>query len=590
MTFKNAIASIVFALGSGMALGALADAVLPPSESELVERVRWTFLKRGEGDYFPEIKNALVSGQFAVAEKLASDVITGPAIVSSPQRQAYLLSLAHLHRAEAARGLNAADAAVNADVQSAALLGNLAAIRTLILAWMESARDKGPSVAQAPQGVAIEDVLRAGLDLEEVVSLKAAANGYGQYSDLERAAFALQYKLHNRDSDFVGGVRRFMKMPGAHDYMRTHFLVGTEIPASEDMPGRDALATFFSESDLRRTLASGLGFALPAERPERDLALREIMEMNSWIGDMSGLATVVHFTSVEPGISAPHLVLDPQRLHDIIMAGNTINVRCGGIAHTALVLRVDAARDEIVLTDPLYEFWTPENNSCITSFSLAHYKYGYHVTVLKLSEVLTILDSVQSFRSFSPPAFTFVAAPNGLPGASKAGGAAQCKSPDAANRTILGQSRDAASKRDLFTWFNFEEISISSLEGAKVTHFMVRALEFRGDVVLSLWTRNNCVESAALFLRRSFMQGGQRTFASDLMMSFLRGMFGEADLKAFRALMTQQAGPNSSGAQVLSQALSGEDEPASFQVAGRNTRFSNAVAETGSRWLRIDAK
>lgn len=591
MTFSIARAAIALVTFFVLAADALANAsVLPPAESDLEERLQWMVPANVRADYLPEIKKAMSAGQFAAAEKMASEVIAGPVAVANPQREAYLHSLAYLRRAEARRALGVADAAVNSDIQSAALLGNLEAIRKLIEAWTESAGEKGVGAARTPTGVAIEEVLRVGLDLDEVAALKAAAEGYGRYSSVEREAFSLRFQLSARDSGFIGRLRRFMKLPGASEYMRTNFLVGGEISASGEIPGRDALATFFSESNLRSTMARGLGFALPPERPAHEPSLRELMEMNSWLGDMSGLTTVLHFTSAEPGISAPHVVLDPQRLSSVIMAGNTINVRCGGIAHTAVVVQVDVVRDEIILTDPLYEFWKPENNACITSFSLKHYKYGYHVTVLKLGEVLGILDSVQSFRTFSPPGFVFAAAPNGLPTISAGGSPAQCRPANLSDAAILGQSRESVLKQDLFRWFNFEETGSSDMNGLKVSQFMVRALEFRGHVVLSIRSRGDCIVSASLFLRRSFLEGRQESFATDLMKSFLSGMYGNANLKALQALIAQPAGPSSSGAQALRSTLAGEGDAAAFQAAQFSARFGNAAAENGSRWLRIDVR
>ena len=561
----------------------------PPSEQSLAERAV-AMAAAGRGDYLPEIRRALAERRFASAESQASAVIDGPPAFANPQRQSYVRSLAYLHRAEARRGLHADQSAVNADVGQAALLGNLEAIRTLVQAWVSSARDGDPATARPPAGVPVEDVLAAGVELDEVAALKAAAGGFGRYSAREREVFAMRYQLRAHDSSFVAHVRQFAQAADARDFMRAHFLVGADIPASDDVPGRDVLATFSDESNLRSTISAGLGFALPASRPEHELSLREIMEVTSWLGDMSGLATAYHFVPDEPGISARHVVLEPRRLGAVIGPGDTVNVRCGGIAHAAVVLRVDRARDEVVFADPLYEYWQPANNDCISSFSLVHYKYGYYVAALKLSEVLAILDSVQSARTFAPPSFVDEPPSADAAAAAKRDVAAPCQGAVARGEGILGHRRDDALKHDLFRFFNFEQISARTQGGATVEVYMVRALEFRGDVLLRLRTRDDCVASASLFLRRSFLEGDRSAFANDLMKSFMNGVYDEAPLDALQSAMVQPAAAGTDGREGLASVLSGAARSVAFRAAGREAEFGNVTAESGARWLRLDGR
>lgn len=311
------------------------------------------------------------------------------------------------------------------------------------------------------------------------------------------------------------------------------------------------------------------------------------MELNSWLGDMSGLSTVYHFTPDEPEISARHVVLNPPKLLAAIQPGDTVNVRCGGIAHTAVVLLVDRSRDAITFTDPLYEYWQPDKNTCITSFSLKPYKYGYQAATLKLSEVGLILDSVQATRSFVPPQVVGEAAEGDAP--VPRNGAA-CRLGPAVSAGFLGMQRDEALKQDLFQFFNFERVATHARGNTTIEIYLVRALEFRGDVMLRLQTRDDCVVAASLFLRRSFLGGSRRAFAGDLLGSFLRGVYGGEGKKALEAAIAGPGTARADGNEQLAAVMSGRANAVSFQAAGHIADFGNVATEAGSLWFRVSAR
>lgn len=580
----------VVLIGASALCNAAGPAPLPPSEATLAELIR-LMTSGGQGDYLREIRQALAEHRYAAAEKQSTEVIDGLSTLASRQLQAYVLSLAYLHRAEARRGLAAGDPKVYADLRHAALLGNLAAIRQLVQAWMGTARDNDASTARPPGGVEMQDVLAAGLDLDEVVALKAAAIGFGRYTDRERELFELRYELRTKAPSFVSHARQFARSPDARTLMRTHFLVGADIPAAAGLPGRDILATLHAESNLRSTIAVGLGFALPAKRPARDLSLRELMEVNSWLGDMSGLTTAYHFVPEDPGISARHRIVEAASLAAVIGPGDTLNVRCGGIAHTAVVLRADAAKDEIAVIDPLYEYWQPANNHCVTRFSLVHYRYGYYASELRLSEVLEILDSVQSARTYASPSFVEESAADDVSLPSQPSGPAACQAQSAQTSGILGRRRSDAVKGELFDFFHFEQVAARPRGDTALTVYMVQALEFRGDVLLRLQTRDDCVLSASLFLRRSFLDNdGRRPFAFDLVKSFLAAAYDVEVTKAMQAAVAHPGGGDLVGAGTLETVFAGSSETATYRAAGRYTQFGNVTAETGARWFRVDAR
>src|SRR5207245_1630092 len=111
------------------------------------------------------------------------------------------------------------------------------------------------------------------------------------------------------------------------------------------------------------------------------------------------------------------------------------------------------------------------------------------VSVLKLSEVLAMLDSVQSFRTFAPPSFLDEQVPDAEVVVVKVGGAVSCRGRVAPGEGMLGHRREEALKEDLFQFFNFERLSAWVRGDATTEVYMVRGLEFRGDVMLRLQSR-----------------------------------------------------------------------------------------------------
>lgn len=63
------------------------------------------------------------------------------------------------------------------------------------------------------------------------------------------------------------------------------------------------------------------------------------------------------------------------------------------------MFQIKEQEDLLFLIDPTYEFWQPTHNSCISSLTHTHYKYGFYLPTVKISEVSTMLDAVGQYRT-----------------------------------------------------------------------------------------------------------------------------------------------------------------------------------------------
>jgi hypothetical protein len=567
----------------------------PPSEDILVQRaIRLT--QAGRARYFTDIEQKLESGDFGAADALATAAIDSKDDGTNPQLAAYVRSLAFLHRAEARLRRGFPEEQVNADVAAAAGLGNLVAIRQLVRQYVQSARDSQPASARPPVGVAIDEVLRAGMDLGDRTTLQAVANGFGAVDQRQRTLAELLYGLQTKDSGVVRRIDRLARETNLSDLLTAvAFVGGPRAGAAADLSSRDLLATLVAEDILRGTLARGLGFALPEKSVDPPLSLREIIELNNWLGEMTGMATVYHFVPESAPLGPRVLEMSRRALGNTVATGDSVHVRCGALAHTAVVWSVDRGRDELLLLDPLFQYWQPSHNDCITTFSLVHFRYGYYLTKLKLTEVLPMIDAVQALRTYEPPGWFDQLA--GSADASRAATAeiqgkkeTRCAGEADAKKPLIGQSTTFVLEQDLFTFFNLRQEGAGTLgeNGLTTLLFLPAALQFRGDVAVAMKEADQCTRSLSLFLRRSFLSGANGVLAADLLRSFLRQSFGTDEVNAWNAIDSSNTGRNESASARLAAVLREPQGSVTFKGPRLTAFVGNVVSEAGARWVRVD--
>jgi hypothetical protein len=79
-------------------------------------------------------------------------------------------------------------------------------------------------------------------------------------------------------------------------------------------------------------------------------------------------------------------------------------VRCGPLGHTAIVYKIDRAKQLVYFTDPLYEFWLPSHNACIRRFDLVPSEDGRFLAAVPTEEVMSVLQALVTFRDPQSPA------------------------------------------------------------------------------------------------------------------------------------------------------------------------------------------
>jgi hypothetical protein len=577
------VLAVVLVIESAWVMPGWAD----PSEEDLEEIAgRIAAGQKGpEPAEIQSIDDAIAGKHLGIANKLSAEVVTRESGASSPQREAYIKSLAFLRRAAIYEKLGRNPQVIEEQLAASAKLGNLQAINRLILKYVESAKGGGPSKALGLKGVDIDEILDVGLDLADIRSLQAAVDGFGKRirSPRELTFYRLLLELEKRDSGFVQDVNELATRYDLAAILTEYAYVGGPVNAkASGSYSRDLLATLLAEENFRGTWATGLGFSMVDTRPEQEPSLREIIAMNTWLTDMSGLATAFHYLTQESNVPYS-IALTSAQIGQRLSAGDTIHVRCGGLAHTTVVFKVDGQLDQIFLMDPLYQYWQPSHNSCITNFNLAHYRYGYYLTQLKLSEIAGIVIAVQTFGTYQPPEEVFRVDDKASDKAS--GGAARtartCTASSDSADGFLGRHLAPLIRRDLFSFFNLRESTRRARDGQTSVIFMPAAVEFRGDVMLVARTDEaDCAQSFSLFLRRSFLSTSGGMFAVDITRSFLNQVFDSSQRSSLN---------DKSAAEHISRVYSGREELATVELSGATLRIRNFTSETSAKWLRIDS-
>jgi hypothetical protein len=379
----------------------------------------------------------------------------------------------------------------------------------------------------------------------------------------------------------------------AKKLLKENALVGSSIESGFfGEPGRDVLATVFAESHFRSTIARGLGFYKPNPK-HKGMSLRQIIEMNTWSVETTGMASAYHFMSAETdapisqeGEVARVLRVPFKQLGDALLPGDTIHVSCGPLSHTTVVFSLDAKKDTILLVDPLFQFWQPTHNSCISTFTLKHYKYGFYLTEVKLSEVVKVIDAIQTTRSFTPSDAVYKFSPLDHKNAYRCA----IHSEGGSDQGLIKKPLEVVLTTDLFTVFNFEETQRKALSSEETAIIYVpAAFAYRGKAlsVIRIDSFGRAL-SFSLFVRRYSLDGASGMAIAKRLRDLIRGFWKEVlsseDIATFAAA---EVNASQSG-QGFSAVISGHTNSAYLQGGDSCLQAQNITMETGSEWMRLD--
>ena len=85
-----------------------------------------------------------------------------------------------------------------------------------------------------------------------------------------------------------------------------------------------------------------------------------------------------------------------------ILRDDTVIVRCGPISHVAVVYNFTEQQDRILFIDPLYEYWQPSHNACMSGYQLVDGPNNGYLVSVSASEVSAILQGVITRRAALP--------------------------------------------------------------------------------------------------------------------------------------------------------------------------------------------
>jgi len=287
-----------------------------------------------------------------------------------------------------------------ADVRRAAALGHAAAYYHVVAHLLvAAARDGVPP----PDEEVFENLLTgAQLGVPECIDqiqLVLKARGRGDEIDywflLERMGEDDSKVLHFRDHIWPSG---FDERDRARltESMRKRSLSGGEVEATlRDVPGRSVLSAATVDLYMRGRLE----FVWRAFffRETQSMTLSEFSaDFKKAIRELSPLVDVFLLIESDGPVDGA-VALPSGKLAAQLLPGDFVLVRCGGIAHYALVWSIEREAGTIAFLDPFHEFWTSKQNTCVSAPALHSWHHRDFVTI-SLSEIEPMLAALLTIR------------------------------------------------------------------------------------------------------------------------------------------------------------------------------------------------
>ncbi len=103
----------------------------------------------------------------------------------------------------------------------------------------------------------------------------------------------------------------------------------------------------------------------------------------------------------EAGNSSQTRVIFAERSKIIaaLTPGDRVFVSCGAFAHVTLLYRRDRESKKLLFIDPLYEFWNPTINSCVSKFELLPDKNRRYLSSVSEDDIAEMLQAVITVRN-----------------------------------------------------------------------------------------------------------------------------------------------------------------------------------------------
>lgn len=552
---------------------------------------------------------AMKQRRFDQAESLSTKVIeSARAMDESPQFESWVLSLAHLYRGTANWELRKDWKAAAVDIRQAAELGNVEASRVLLNAFKAVRSDKSALGGYQPTVEEEWKYTRLAGDLDSIDAIEALAKNETNLPADERLYWKgrLFSGRANLDRQLL---LEFVARSGdgaLDDVLAKHALVGRPYSGTGTLPGRDVLATLDAENNLHYKIVMSL-----AGRGRRDfdqgLKSRRsptVLENFLFVGT----------TTSRGGLADLHLLVPGEvrergrNIHEMprgsviaeTRAGDTVNVSCGPLSHTATVFAIEPSKDELLLVDGLSEFWKPSHNSCVTYMDYKRYKYGFYLVALRLSEVAPMIDAIATVRSAE---FIGREGDIGLTAPERRDGSLPCAEQNGDGSGAPNKRWEAWIQTDFMREFNLQKTQTLKTPLGTSVFYKVGKAEYFGNVgvIISVDTER-CLRSVSMTIRRSLIDDSRLGIDANMMISaFLADSLNAAGAEQVSPLVgriKKASDPKDKDSALeesrisqmkpeLRKALAGEQSRYDETFSPDNLRVENIEAPNGASLVRL---
>jgi hypothetical protein len=355
------------------------------------------------------IDDALERRDFSRAESLCDELIEKPiAEFSTPYYGFRVKASAHYFKYHLALQSGQPEAAFDSQV-AAIKNGSLDALNEFSENFL--LRDRQTQMgARRLSAADLEEVFRTGADFGDPFATAAIGllGVIPSVSPEERSYLTLLTIVRDKAKSLAERSKLFDSNVAAIGQERAERIVerfssvgGILVQSSIGLPARALFETMGVDGDLRGT--NGLARATnvpPGQKPEQSMTIREGFDVYSrLIPENRGGEAYLLVPGAMSSTASRIITAGTEKIISELQPGDRVFVTCGAFSHVAVLYRRDRVSQKLLFTDPLYEFWIPGINSCVSSFLLVEDKHKRFLSAVSESDVSAMLQAVLTARN-----------------------------------------------------------------------------------------------------------------------------------------------------------------------------------------------
>jgi hypothetical protein len=170
-------------------------------------------------------------------------------------------------------------------------------------------------------------------------------------------------------------------------------------PQASGLPGRDIIATLFNDAELRLGYALDQVWRRELPQPKASTARDFLKRMFATYSDSDPVNRLLVLREGDSVGAGNEISLDIGNITSNLQPNDVLVVRCGLFTHITKIARIDLHENKVLFSDPLWEFWQPSHNSCVSSFELVRDSYNRFFPSVPLTDVSSMTEAVITIRS-----------------------------------------------------------------------------------------------------------------------------------------------------------------------------------------------